>query len=351
MRYDFVSVGDVTTDAFIKLKEGVHTEPADEGPGTELCFRFGDKLEYEQVDIIHGVGNAGNAAVSAARLGATTALVTDIGEDENGDAALSAWQADGVAVDFVRRHKEYPTHYHFVLRFGAERTILIKHQPWPYKIPDFPEPPRWMYFSSVGEHGLEYHHELASYVKAHGVKLAFQPGTFQISLGRDRIKDAYEASEIFFCNKQEAQRILSSATPSGSPTRRTSQNERGNTQKNDTGEFKDLLDSVRALGPSIAVITDGPNGAYASDGTGYWKMPMYPDPAPPVDRTGAGDSFSSTVAAMLAEGLPLQEALRRGPINSMNVVQLIGAQKGLLTREEIEKLLETAPTDYALREL
>ncbi|MDP2650436.1 MAG: carbohydrate kinase family protein, partial [bacterium] len=101
----------------------------------------------------------------------------------------------------------------------------------------------------------------------------------------------------------------------------------------------------------IAVITDGPNGAYASDGTGYWKMPMYPDPAPPVDRTGAGDSFSSTVAAMLAEGLPLLEALRHGPINSMNVVQHIGAQKGLLTREEIEKLLETAPTDYALREL
>jgi len=80
-------------------------------------------------------------------------------------------------------------------------------------------------------------------------------------------------------------------------------------------------------------------------------MPMYPDPAPPVDRTGAGDAFSSTVTAMLADGLTLPEALRRGPINSMSVVQYIGAQKGLLTREQIEDYIRKAPESYQLEEL
>jgi len=75
-------------------------------------------------------------------------------------------------------------------------------------------------------------------------------------------------------------------------------------------------------------------------------MPMYPDPAPPVDRTGAGDSFSSTLTSFLAKGLPVQEALRRAPINSMSVVQYIGAQEGLLSKKKLEQFLENAPADY-----
>jgi len=77
-----------------------------------------------------------------------------------------------------------------------------------------------------------------------------------------------------------------------------------------------------------------------------WHMPMYPDPKPPVDRTGAGDSFSSTVTSALALGLSLPEALSWGPINSMSVVQYVGAQEGLLSREKLEEYLKNAPEDY-----
>ena len=327
MKYQFVGLGDIVTDAFIKLKEGVHVE--NEPEGKELCIRFGDKLEYEDVTVVPAVGNAGNAAVSAHRLGLSTALVTDIGDDDFGKEKLRALEAEGIDTSYVEVHEGMQSNYHYVLRFGPERTILIKHHEYPYEIPAFDEPPEWIYFSSVGEHGLEYHHQLAAYCKENGVKLAFQPGSFQISLGAEKIKDIYEASELFFCNKEEAQRILNT----------------------DTDDMKELLDAVRALGPTIAVITDGPKGAYASNGEGYWRMPMYPDPAPPVDRTGAGDSFSSTVTSMLAQGLSLPEALQRGPINSMSVVQYIGAQKGLLSREQIEEYLAQAPADYKLDEL
>ena len=75
-------------------------------------------------------------------------------------------------------------------------------------------------------------------------------------------------------------------------------------------------------------------------------MPMYPDPAPPVDRTGAGDSFSSTFTAAIALGKTPAEALSWGPINSMSVVQYIGAQAGLLTMEQLQKYLREAPDFY-----
>jgi len=324
MKYTFIAVGDIVTDAFIKLKEGVHT--AEDVHGKELCMRFGDKIAYEDVTVVPAVGNAANAAVSAHRLGITSTLVSDIGDDDFGEKKLKTLEKEGIQTEYIRIHKNMQSNYHYVLRYGVERTILIKHSAYPYTVPAFAEAPEWIYFSSVGEHGLEYHHRLATYCKENNVKLAFQPGSFQISLGYESIKDVYATTEIFFCNKEEAHRIVQTDTPN----------------------MRELLDAVRALGPRIAVITDGPKGAYATDGKQYFHMPMYPDPAPPVDRTGAGDAFSSTVVAMLAEGMPLSEALKRGPINSMSVVQHVGAQAGLLSREQLETYLAHAPEGYQI---
>ena len=108
----------------------------------------------------------------------------------------------------------------------------------------------------------------------------------------------------------------------------------------------ELLKGLRGHGPKIVVITDGPKGAHTFDGSEVWHMPMYPDPKAPVDRTGAGDAFSSTFTSALALGHDIPTALSWGPINSMSVVQYIGAQKGLLTREQLEKHLTEAPPEY-----
>ena len=104
---------------------------------------------------------------------------------------------------------------------------------------------------------------------------------------------------------------------------------------------------MRELGPTLPVITDGPHGAFTVDTDDQaWRMPMYPDPAPPVDRTGAGDSFSSTFTSAIILGKDPAEALSWGPINSMSVVQHIGAQEGLLQREQLEEYLKNRPDDY-----
>jgi ribokinase len=192
-------------------------------------------------------------------------------------------------------------------------------------------PPRYIYFSSIGEHGLPHHFEVAKYVKEHPeTKLVFQPGTFQIKLGADKLKELYEVTEIFFCNKEEAQEILGT-TEQHMPT---------------------LLRSFRKLGPKLPVITDGPEGAYVLDENDKaWHMPMYPDPADPVDRTGAGDAFASTFTCAITLGLSPAEALSWGPINSMSVVQYIGAQKGLLTKEQLQSYLASAPVEYKAKEI
>ncbi|MFC1729760.1 carbohydrate kinase family protein [candidate division KSB1 bacterium] len=326
---DFVAVGDITTDAFIKLKDAEVNCDIDRD-NCKLSIDFGSKIPYESVTVVPAVGNSPNASVSAYRLGLNSAIVTNMGDDKNGEEILEQLKKEGVDTQFVSVEKGKNSNYHYVLQYDAERTILVKHYDYEYGLPDFKAPPRWMYFSSVGENSLPYHHEIAQYVKDNPeVNLAFQPGTFQIKLGAETLKDIYEVTALFFCNKQEAQSIL----------------------KSDSDDIKELLKGMNALGPKTVIITDGREGAFTYDGENYWHMPMYPDPAPPVDRTGAGDSFSSTVTSMLALGMTLPEALARGPINSMSVVQYVGAQEGLLSREKLEEYLAEAPEDYKISKL
>jgi sugar/nucleoside kinase (ribokinase family) len=332
-QFDFIAIGDTVTDAFISIKQAsvFRSENADGVVDEELCFVNGAKIPYESVTVIPAVGNAANAAVAAARLGTSAAFVSDVGADEHGKEILATLAHQGVDTRYVRTHQGMTSNYHYVLMHNAERTILIKHEKYPYKLAEVGTP-KWLYFSSVGEDSLTYHQEIAAYLAAHTeVKLAFQPGTFQIKMGTAALKELYAHTEIFFCNVEEARIILATNEP--------------NPEK--------LPAMMSALGPKISVITDGPKGAYAFDsysGKTYF-MPPYPDPKPPVSRTGAGDAFSSTITVALALGLPLTTALEWGPINSMNVVQHVGAQTGLLSRAEIEKYLAEKPADYVAREI
>ena len=322
MQYDFVAIGDITTDAFIKLKDA--EELMNHGT-RELCVRFADKVPYEEMIEVRAVGNAANAAVAAARIGLSSALIARVGEDENGRNCRETLKGNGVSDEYVETQSGLTTNYHYVLWFGAERTILVKQTKFSYTMPAFEKPPRYIYLTSLGESAKDFHHEVARYVQEHPeTKLVFQPGTFQIKLGKDELKDVYAATEIFFCNKEEAQTIL------------------GSTEN----DIKKLMTEIRALGPKIVVVTDGPSGSNILDENGAWHTPMYPDPAPPVARTGAGDATASTTTAFIMLGMTSHDALLRGIVNAASVVQGVGAQTKLLTKDEIEAWYAKRPADF-----
>ena len=70
-KIDFLAIGDIVVDAFIRLKDAkVHCKINSEE--CEICMRWGDKIPYESVEVVSGVGNSANAAVAAARLGLKT---------------------------------------------------------------------------------------------------------------------------------------------------------------------------------------------------------------------------------------------------------------------------------------
>jgi len=327
-KLDFLGIGDPVIDAFIELKNPEITCDIDD-ENCKISMNWGDKIPFEGVKVVPAVGNAANAAASAHRLGLSSGLMAWIGDDKFGDEIKTQLKREGIDTTYLTRQRGIGSNYHYVLSYNAERTILVKHHEYDYKLPRL-APPKYMYLSSLAENSLPFQLEIAEYVKKHSdIRLAFQPGTFQIQLGYEKLKPLYQASYLFFCNKEEAKRIL----------------------KTDEGDIKKLLVMLQKKGPKIPIITDGPNGAYSYDGNRFLFVPMYPDPKKPVDRTGAGDSFSSTVVAALALGEPLDHALLWGPINSMSVVQYVGAQEGLLKRGKLLDFLEHAPEDYKVQEV
>jgi ribokinase len=322
---DVLSVGDVVTDAFIKLLPD--QEKIEYGKDGQPDLSFGTKVPYDHAEIIEGVGNAANASVAFARLGLNSALAANVGSDRYGRDIIAALERSEVDTRFVHINPKHSSNYHYVLWYKDERTILIKHEEYDYHWPRFrvSDIPQWVYFSSISEHALEYHDQIAAWLESHPtVKLAFQPGTFQIKAGTKRLKKIYESTEVVAVNREEATAI----------------------SKGDHHDMHDLFDKLHALGPKTVLISDGHAGAYASDGERRYKMPIYPDPKPPFERTGAGDAFTSTFVAALAKGADIQDALLWAPINSMSVVQYVGAQQGLLTEKQLEKFLREAPHWY-----
>jgi ribokinase len=324
--FDVLSIGDIVTDVFIQLEDDQATTYENE-QGKWLAMRFGMKLPFAGAETVQAVGNAANAAVSFARLGLGSAFATNVGGDQEGRDMVAALQREKVYHGLVHINADMKSNIHYVLRMGAERTILVKHEDYPYHWPHIRpnEEPRWVYFSSISEKALPYHEEVVDWLDENPeIKLAFQPGTFQMEAGAERLKRIYQRSEILFLNREEAVLVGGG----------------------DWNNVHDLMDKLHALGPKIVVVTDGPNGAYASDGSQRLKMPLYPDPGPPVDRTGAGDAFASTFVAALAKGNTIEGAMQWAPINSMSVVQKLGAQAGLLSEKELERYLEQAPEWY-----
>jgi len=330
-KYDLVCVGDVVIDAFIGLEEAsIHCALNHEN--CQLCMSFATKIPYESLVVIPGVGNASNVAVGAARLGLNTGMLTSIGGDQYGRDILDVYRKEGINTEFVRVNKNKPTNYHFVLTYQAERTILIKHQDYDYYDPrKLDTKTDWLYFSSIGPNTLPFHKHVGEYLKRHpNVRMGFNPGTFQLRFGLDKLREIYKHTYVVFVNKEEAEQIL---------------------KKKPGTDMKVLFDGMHKLGPKVVCITDGPAGAYASDGTSQYFMPLYPDPKPPISRTGAGDAFSTGFLCALIYGLPIHEALRWAPIESMHVVQFFGAQAGLLSKPKLLQFLKKAPKKYVAKAL
>jgi len=98
-----------------------------------------------------------------------------------------------------------------------------------------------------------------------------------------------------------------------------------------------LLNILREWGSRVVVITDGHKGAWAYDGKKIYRQKATKHKT--VDTTGVGDAFGAGfVAGFIDQSADINQALQWGVVNSGSAVAKIGAQNGLLTRQQLLSL-------------
>lgn len=325
-QFDVVTIGDSVLDTFLSLHKA--SEFARFNKDTEeLCIRSGSKVLLDDASFLLG-GNASNVAVGIQRLGFATALVAELGDDEFSEKLVKGLTAEKVNMDFVKKAKDAPSTFSVILEMLGDRTAFIRHVKRDHVMSLEGFEAKWIYLTSIGKEWHELYKKAIAYKQSHGVKFAFNPGSAQIAEGPDSFTDVLAVTDVLFVNRDEAEIILH-----GKPVTK----EERETEEN-------LLFRIQRAGPKMIVMTDGDNGSYVLDE----KAELFYEPSAKctvVEKTGAGDAYSSGFLAAFISGKTVPEAMRQGAANAASVIEHVGAQTGLLTRDTIAKrvIKDTVP--------
>ena len=317
--YDIITVGSNTLDAFVKTgsevrrvyhkreENGEVVETYDES----LIYPVGDKIPITHLEFKIGGGGT-NTAVSFSRLGLKTGYVGKIGEDYNGLRVFNYLKKENI--DFLGTTGDQ-TGFSVILDSVAEdRTILnyrgcsndLKYSELNKKSIQT----KWFYFSSMLGESFKTLKKLSEYK---GVKIAFNPSSYQAKEGIDVLKPILKNTDLLIFNKEESQLL--------------------------TGEedMKKVLTVLKKVVKGSIIITDGANGILAFDKGSYYRAHPKKD-LNIVETTGAGDAFASAVTAGFIIGHSFKKCLKLGLIQSEAVIQAYGAKENLLKLDKLKEL-------------
>lgn len=323
MPFDIITIGDNTIDVFMELdRDDIRILDQNADGIEDLVMDFGTKIPVKKLTRLAAVGNAANNAWGSARLGLHTAFYTHLGDDADSNETREVLKSIGIAEDYFTVEAGKKSNFSTVINVGAERTILVYHTEWNYRLPENMEPAGWIYYTSVGhgyqETGLD--DQILEYCARTGTKLAYQPGSHQLRAGLDYNRKLIEKCDFLVMNREEAADLLGKPREQGCEV-----------------SVREFLE----MGAKIVAVTDGPAGSHAGDATGVWFQDIFDIEV--VERTGCGDSYATGFLASIAKGNPVTEAIKWGTVNAAGKLRFIGGREGQLTEQEIHEWLNSKP--------
>lgn len=296
-----ICIGKAGQDIFL---EGDVFKPVNRDGELFQEVKLGGKFYVDNATFSTG-GNAPNAAVTFARQGAKVSFISVVGDDPAGEAITKVLDSEFIDTSKVLVDPALKSSFsNIMLAPSGERTILdypgtafLKDEHIDFDKLDSD----WLYVSSVGSMPLIT--KIMKRAFENGVKIAFNPASYELK-NLQECADLLQYVTLFAVNKEEAQLFVDGETIQELAT--------------------NLSGSVH-----YALVSDGPNGSVATDGERLVTAGMYED-VPVVDRTGAGDSFTSGFIVRIARGESLECAITFASANSTSVVGAIGAKTNIL---------------------
>ncbi|MFC7440310.1 sugar kinase [Laceyella putida] len=281
-------------------------------------------------------GAESNVAVGLARLGHRVGWVSQVGQDEFGEAILAFLQGEGIDTSEVKKRPKDPTGlmikeplhkrelrvYYYRRHSAASRMnpntlneaylAKAKYLHLTGITPALSEGCRQMVMKAI---------EIA---KKHGVQVVFDPNY------RSKLWDKKRAKQVLREIAAQADILLP-----GIDEGRLLVNEE---------EPEQIAESLRDMGASMVVVKLGSKGAYyvSKGSSGYVEgFPV----GQVVDPVGAGDAFAAGFLSGRLDGLPVAEAVRRACAVAALVVEVQGDFEGLPLRETLERFINQSNQD------
>jgi ribokinase len=265
-------------------------------------------------------GKGANAAVAATRAGAEAILIGCIGDDDFGRMEMACLRQEGVNADAVAVTSEAPTALAvIVIEPSGENTILVVNGANDHLSADGVAQALQSHRGALD--GVLINFEVPEAAVAAGVQTGRAMGIPTIvdaGPPRHYAPETWAGCTIISPNTQETAALVGYAIPDDETARRAA---------------RELL----AAGPDAVVLKLGARGAWLLTKGQERHIPAFPVEV--VDTTGAGDAFSGTLAVAAAEGLPLEEAVRRANAAGALAATRLGTMPAMPTREEVDALL------------
>jgi ribokinase len=249
----------------------------------------------------HGGGKSANQAVAAARQGAAVRMVGAVGTDDLGDEAIADLSAEGVDVTHMARLESAATGVALiVVDDGGENQIAV---------------------ASGANHALDPAAVGAALAGADagGVALLGLEVSDEAVLAGAR---AARASGLQVLLNPAPARPLPDELLALSPVLTPNGTEASQLTGEDDPEAAARALTARTGAP--VVVTVGADGALLADGHALERIPAPKVEA--VDTTGAGDAFNGALAAELAGGAALADAVRAAVAVAADAVRRPGAR-------------------------
>jgi ribokinase len=256
----------------------------------------------------HAGGKGLNQAVAAARSGASVALIAAVGDDDAGRRLRAVAEAEGIDVSMIDIVPGPTGRALITVDDRAENSIVVVPGANAFVRADAPGDARIV----VAQLEIPIDTVIAAFrsARGHGGRTILNPAPAQ------RLPDELLAvCDVIIPNEHELARIGGPDTLFG----------RG---------VSAVVTTMGAAGVSVAEMVDGVVDA--------WEQAAFD--VTPIDTTGAGDAFCGALAARLAAGAGLREAVRCAAAAGALATTTAGAVRSLPRSLDIEQLLDSAPT-------
>jgi ribokinase len=311
-----------------------------------LMVETGRKVSAESITN-HVGGGACNTAVSLARRGWQATVLAKTGTDLNAEAVAEHLVANDVATDRLIAEAGLATGTAVMVASHDRNASIFVHRGAnetlaPCDLPDevFASIDL-VYVAPLSSGSANCFPDLVARAKASGAMVAANPGIRQLtSRTADFIKSLAHV-DLLSVNRVEAEALVPAFAPHAEghdplpPEGAPALLKRGLSFGGFEMGLLHFLAAARAAGPNWVLVTDGTDGAYLAGPDGVVWHPALPVTV--LGTAGAGDSYTSTLTAALAEGTAPAEAMLQAAMNSAAVVGALDTTSGLMAPQAMAK--------------